>query len=211
MLPRRCKKCRCYVAPQLTRCPRCNAKAAPIVVVEKPTKEDKATERDAHDAKLPTIKSINMKWVPSAFSMECHRGLLEETKRKLDKVDTARGRNALRSEIRLLKRYMARADGVNPAKRWTNEFFRTKKAAVCIFISPKGKRYVLASRDGPATLRIKHRKRQGMAFSRLLLFEKSPYARMVKEEKKDAVIHTKRKRAKKERRIRKRSAVPTLL
>lgn len=207
MLPRKCKSCRCYVAPQLDRCPRCNKRAPVLAVQTKPTKEDRAAERAKRDAKLPVIRAIKIKWRPSEFAIRSHRNLLEECRRKMDKADTPRLRNTLRSELREIKRFLARAE-LDPKHSWTSEIFHAKHTSVSVFVSPKGRRYVMATRDGPADLLIQNRKKmRGIPFTRLLLFDRSPYARQAKKDKQEAVVHKKRKAAKKERRLKKRRAV----
>lgn len=210
MFPRRCKKCRCYIAPQLHRCPRCG-KIAPEIAA-KPTKEDKADARAKRDAKVPVVQSKSIHWVPSAFSLEAHRGMVDELKRKIAKEESPRMRNVLRSELRMTKTTLDRANVPPGKKAWTSEIFHGKQACVNIFISPKKHRYVMAEKDGVADLIIEYPKKRryfGMQFIRLERFEKSPYARMVKKEKQEETAHKKRKKAKKERAKRKKK--PTLL
>jgi hypothetical protein len=210
MFPRRCKKCRCYVAPQLQRCPRCR-KIAPEIAA-KPTKEDKAEARLKRDAKVMVIQSRNIHWVPSAFSLEAHTNMVDELKRKIAREESVHMRNVLRSELRMTKATLDRANVPEGKKPWTSEIFHAKQACVPVFISPKKHRYVTAEKDGVADLIIEYpRKRRyfGMQFIRLERFEKSPYARMVKQDKQDDAIHKRRKKAKKERNKRKKK--PTLI
>ena len=210
MLPRKCKSCRCYVAPHLLRCPRCNTRAPALAVPQKPTKGDRDAERAKRDAALPMIRAVKMKWAPSVLTLRSHEKLHREVQRKLSDADTPRLRNSLRSELREIRRVLARGTNIDRKHTWTTEIFHAKHVAVTIFISPKGKRYVLATRDGPADLIVQNRKKnRGLPFTRLVLFERSPYARMAKKDKQDAAVHTKRKKAKKERRLKKRT--PTLL
>lgn len=204
-LPRRCKKCRCYVAPQLKRCPRCG-KLAPSLIVMKPTKEERAEAREKRDAKVPTIQAKNIHWVPSRFALNMHRAMVDELKRRLDKADSARSRNAIRSEMRATKAQLARADVPSDKKAWTTMLFHAKQSSITIFISPKQHRYVLAGRDDPADLLIETRKkhRASIPYLRLRRFKKSPYARMLKKERQEEAVHRKRKKAKKEHRAHKR-------
>lgn len=204
MLPRRCKSCRLYIAPQFTRCPRCNVRA-PALTVVKATKEDKAAERDARDAKLPVIKAIHMEWVPSAGAIRAHERSLKEIQRRMSDADTPRLRNTLRSEIRQIKSVLTKATQTNAKRRWTTEIVHTKHSSVTVFISPKGKRYVTATRDGPADLIIQQRKRvRGLPNPRLVLFDRSAVARSVKKDKHEDAAHTKRKKAKKKHRAERR-------
>lgn len=208
MLPRRCKKCRCYVAPQLVRCPRCRTRAPAVVVVTKPTKEDKAAARAKRDAKVPTLHAKHIQWVPSAFAIAAHKDMLKELDRRLAKADTPRLRNTIRSELRAVKAFLARTVVKSGKKPWTNEIFHGKQACVSVFVSPKQHRYVLADRDGPADLIIINRKhKRTMPFTRLQRFEKSPFARMVKKEKQDDRVHSKRHKVKREQRAKKRAIV----
>lgn len=213
MFPRRCKSCRCYIAPQLHRCPRCR-KIAPAIAA-KPTAEDKSAARAKRDAKVPVIQSKNIHWVPSRFSLEAHANMAEEIKRRIAKTDSARMRNVLRSELRATKATLARANVPEGKRPWTSEIFHAKQACISIFISPKNHRYVLADKDGPADLVVEYprkRKYRGMPFIRLQRFEKSVYARMKKVEKQEEQIHKKRKKAKKDRaKKRKVKHDPTLL
>lgn len=205
MLPRRCKKCRCYVAPQLMRCPRCN-KSAPSLNGAKPTKEDKAAERSKRDADLPIIKAIHMQWAPSTVAIASHEQTEKDVRRQLAHATTARMRNSLRSELREIKRVLSKATGLNPKRRWSKEIFHTKHSSVPVFISPKGRRYVLSSTEGPADLLIQPRKKdRGLPMMRLLKFDRSPLARMAKLAKKEEAVHKKRKHAKKLRRAKKRT------
>lgn len=207
MLPRRCKKCRCYIAPQLQRCPRCN-KLAPAMKTA-PTKEEKKDARAKRDAKVPTIHAKNIHWVPSAFSIAAHKSMAEELKRRLAKADTPRMRNTIRSEMRANSAHLARTKVPSGKKAWTTEIFHTKQQCISVFISPKNHRYVSAEKDGPADLIVINRKKhaRGMPFSRLQRFEKSRYARMKKQEKQEQVVHKKRKKAKKEKRAKRRAIV----
>ena len=214
MLPRRCKKCRCYIAPQFDRCPRCNLRAPPVLsAIAKPTKEERAAERVKRDEKLPVIHSKNIHWVPSKLSVRAWTDMVDELKRRLAKADTPRLRNSVRSEMRLNDKMLARVVVPSGKNAWTHELFHAKHACITVFISPKGHRYVLATRDGPADLLMISRKKhvRSIPYVRLVRFEKSPYARMVKKEQQDETTHKKRKAAKKERRLKKRRTKPTLL
>jgi len=146
------------------------------------------------DDDVPTIHRSKMQWVPSTFSIAQHVILLDEVKRKLERAETAHERNVFRSEIRALKKYIGQT---GEAKyRWTSELFRTKQATIAIYISPKGKRYVSAPDDAKADLIIKNKKGDARPVSRLQLFERSAYAKMVKADHKEATVHTKRTKAK---------------
>lgn len=201
-LPRRCKHCRCYTAPWLKRCPRCNKKVPFDKVAVKLTKEEKQVERDKKDIGVPVIHQSKMQWVPSRFAIESHQTLVDETKRKLERAEGARNRNALRAEIRAFKTTLART--ASPKRRWTTELFRAKQATIHILISPKGKRYVPAHPDHKVDLIIKNVKKSVSPISRLQLFDKSPYHKMVKVEKREEKIHAKRTKVKKVRREQKR-------
>lgn len=207
MFPRRCKKCRCYVAPQLHRCPRCNKIAPAIAVITKPTKEEKQAERTKRDRKVPIAHAKNIHWIPSAFALSANRSMVDELKRRLDKADTPALRNTIRSELRATKAQLARASVPDGKKAWTSEIFHAKTSCVSVFISPTKKRYVLAGRDDTADLIIVSRKKhaRAMPFIRLALFERSPYARMLKKEKQDDATHTKRRKVKKEQRAKRRA------
>ena len=196
-LPRRCKHCKCFAAPWLDRCPRCGKSVPLAVVVVKLTKEEQQAERLKKDEDVPTIHQKNMQWVPSAFSIASHKVLLDEAKRKLDRAETAHERNVIRSEIRIIKSVLNKT--ADAKHKWTTELFHAKQASISIFISPKGQRYVTALGEAKADLIIINRKRAANPRSRLQLFEKSPYAKMVKQEKKEAATHTKRKKAKKKK------------
>jgi hypothetical protein len=208
-LPRRCKKCQCYVAPQLTRCPRCRKLAPPALAgAKKLTKEERKAERIAtriaRDATVPVLRAKHMEWVPSAFAIQCAEQSIEEVKRRIGKTDSARLRNALRSELRLLKATLARAASVNKKRRWTYETFRGKHWSIFVAIGPKGQRYVTAGDDTPADLIVTGRKLLGRR-ARLQLFEKSKYAKLALRERKEDVVHAKRKSAKKKHRAQKRA------
>lgn len=205
--PRRCKHCRCFTAPHLKRCPRCD-KVVPSNVVIKLTKEEKQAERVKLDADVPVIHRKNMQWVPSALSIRCHQQLLDEVRDKLKRADTAHERNVLRSEIRCIKTTLNKTAS-DAKRRWTTELFRAKHASIHVFISPKGKRYVGAESDRPADLIIKNGPKASTPLSRLQLFEKSPYFKMQQADAKQDKIHKKRKKSKKERRLKKKKS-PTL-
>lgn len=205
MLPRRCKSCRCYIAPQLHRCPRCRATAPAIPT--KPTKEERKEARVKRDAKVPVIHAKNIHWVPSVFSLRAHTNMVEELRRRLDKETSPALRNTIRSEMRATKATLARATVPSGKKAWTSEIFHAKQSCISIFIAPSKHRYVLADKDGAADLLVMSRKKhaKGMPFMRLVRFEKSPYARMMKKEKQEAAVHTKRRKIKKEARAKKRA------
>lgn len=184
-----------------------------MVVVAKPTKEERAAERAKRDEKLPVVHAKNIHWIPSKFSLSAHRAMVEELKRRLGKADTPRLRNTIRSEMRCNSTTLARAKVPLGKKGWTTEIFYAKHACISVFISAKGHRYVLATRDGPADLIVQNKSRHvkvGLPYCRLLRFEKSPFARMVKKDKQEAAVHSKRTKAKKEKRLKKRQK-PTLL
>jgi hypothetical protein len=198
VLPRRCKKCRCFVAPQLHRCPRCKKRAPPLVQ-PKLSKEDKQAARAKRDAKVPVIRAKHMHWIPSKFSLNAHKQLVIELQRRLDKATSPRLRNVVRSELRAAKAVLARHTAPEGKKAWTWEIYHTKQMCVSVFVSPKGHRYVVAEKDGAADLIIENRKHAAFPFSRLERFEKSRYARMKKAEARDEVVHKKRKKAKKQK------------
>lgn len=174
------------------------------MVAAKPTKEERQEARAKRDAKVPVIRAIHIQWVPSAFSIAAQKALLEEQQRRLDKADTPRLRNMVRSEIRATKAHLARAHVTNGKKPWSTETFHTKQMCVLVFISPKKHRYVLADKDGPADLLIANRKRAVVPFTRLVRFEKSRFARMKKLEKQDDVKHEQRRTVKRKARAEKR-------
>lgn len=205
-LPRRCKHCKCFAAPWLKRCPRCNKVVPAPTVVVKLTKEEKKLEKKLERAKqdigVPVIHQKNMQWVPSAFSIASHKSLLEEVQRKIARAETAHERNVLRSEIRAIKQVLNKS--ASPSHRWTTELFHVKQASISVFISPKGKRYVTAHPDAKADLIIKNRKSASTPLSRLQLFDKSPYFKMKKAEQKQKAVHKKRSKIKKVHRAHKR-------
>ena len=155
-LPRKCTHCHCYVANWLTHCPRCN-KLAPAIIQSnggKPTLEEREEERTARDALLPRIHGKKILWKPSAFSIEQQTLMLDEVRQRIEDSDTPELRNALRSELRLIKATLAKATGADAKHRWTYETHPSKHENFFIYISPKGHRYVLSTRDGPADLII---------------------------------------------------------
>lgn len=208
MLPRRCKKCSCYIAPHLDACPRCGkASPRPAIAAKVPklTREEKTAQRAKLDAKVPVIRAAKIHWIPSAFSLDTQRLMIDELKRRIDKADSARLRNAIRSELRLVKAHLARADVPDGKHAWTTENLNTKIGCICIYISPKKRRYVLADRDDPADLLIEPRKKlRSIGFVRLQRFEKSRHARNIKKVEQEDVVHTKRKKEKKKQRAKKR-------
>lgn len=193
MLPRRCKKCRCYVAPQLKRCPRCN-KVVPSNVVVKPTKEEKQAARVKLDDKLPTIHAKKMRWRPSDITLKSHHQLVDEVKRKIARADTARARNALRSELRVFQAVVKPIP--HPEKCWTTETRYDHHGSIPVFISPKGRRYVLAEKDEAASLIIINRKRAPFPRSRLVRFEQSEVFGRIKLAEKHAKQAAEKKAAK---------------
>lgn len=204
MLPQRCKKCKCYVAPHLPKCPRCGAASA---VVTKPTKEDKALARATQDAKVPTIQGKHIHWIPSERSLRIHRDKLTELDQLFKRAPTPKLRNAIRSEIRATKAHLSRSAVPSGKKGWTTENMMARHAFVVVFISPKKHRYVLAERDRPADLLIvpankKHRK--GMPVIRLQRFEKSPHKKLMDKQKKEDKEHSVRRKVKKAHRAKKR-------
>lgn len=207
MLPRRCKKCACYIAPQLTKCPRCGLTAPALK--EAATKEDRAASRLSADEKVPRVGRKKVRWAPSERAVESHAQTIDELKRQIERTDSVRLRNALRSQIRACKAIVEK--GAKRKGAWTYEFFRTKHAAVPVAISPKGNRYVLAPTDAKADLIVQNRRGAAMPFSRLQRFEKSKYYRHVKDEQKAERVQKKRVVAKKQRRIQKRKAVQSTL
>jgi hypothetical protein len=210
MFPRRCKKCQCYIAPHLDKCPRCGKASPKPIAAAKQTKEEKRIARTKRDAKVPVIHAKNMHWVPSEFSMATNTAMLDELQRRFAKEETAQGRNTVRGEIRSVKAHLARAIVPDGKHAWTSEIFRTKKAGcIYLFISPKKHKYVTAERDGEADLLITPRKKhRDMGLLRLRRFEKSPYARMVKTEAQEDKQHEKRRKVKKEHRAKKRKHKP---
>jgi hypothetical protein len=174
----------------------------PSNTIVKLTKEEKVAARLAKDADVPMIHQKNMQWVPSALTVQIHKQTLHEVERKLSDADTPRQRNALRSEIRQIKRVIGTT--AEPAHRWTSETFHGKYASVLVYISPKNRRYVLAGADTPADLIIKNRRSAGVPFSRLQLFDKSAHAKYVKEDKKAATAHQTRVKIKKAKRLARR-------
>lgn len=208
MLPRRCKKCSCYIAPHLAACPRCG-KASPIPKpVVPPTKEEKQAERDKRDAKVPVVHGMKMHWVPSKLSIQSQRAMVEELKRRIAKEESARARNAIRSELRLVRAHLARATVPDGKHAWTTEALYTKVGSFTVYISPKKHRYVLAERDDPADLIIETRKsarKKGVPpFLRLQRLEKSGYARALKKAEHDEAVDSKRQKTKKAHRAKKR-------
>lgn len=201
MLPRRCKSCRCYVAPQLERCPRCRKKAPAIAA--KPTKEDRKAARAQRDEKVATLHAKHIHWIPSALTVKTHTDKLEELQQKLERADTAIKRNVIRSEIRLVKAILARATVPDGKKGWTSEIFRSRTRCVPVFVSSKGHRYVAADKDETADLIIIPRRKKDRP-NRLKRFEKSRYARLAKQQQKDEVTNRKRSKAKKKHRLEKR-------
>lgn len=207
-LPRRCGQCKCYVADQLKRCPRCNRVVPPRAEAVVATKEDREAARAKADAKVPLIHAKNMRWRPSLMAIASHRALMHEVQEKIKRADTPRLRNALRSELRQIKTVLARAR--SEPKQWTTEIFHTKHASVYIFVSPKQHKYVLAGRDDAADLIIQNRRRTGVPFTRLMRIEKSPLARQMREQAKAEAVEKKRRKAKRDRKQQKRERVRTL-
>lgn len=206
MLPRRCKKCRCYVAPHLKKCPRCGT-VAPTNVVVKPTKEEKVAARAKLDSKVTTIQGANIHWIPSAVSLRVHQDKLKELGRLLDKAETPRARNTIRSEIRSTKALLARKDVPSGKKAWTTEHLIGPKSYVVVFVSPKGHKYVLAERDTLADLLIvpaKKKHRRTTPVLRLQRLEKSEHMRIIKKQQREEAVHSKRKKSKKAHRAKKR-------
>lgn len=180
-LPRRCAKCRCYVADWLKFCPRCNAKAPPVIAAKLPA-EERDEARAKADAKLPVILQKNMRWAPTAIALDSHRGLEREVLRKIHSADTPRHRNALRSELRLIRAVLNKK--VDAKKRWSYEIMYDLEGSVMVFTSPKKRRYVIAERYEPASLIVKNRARAGTPFTRLVRYEESnSFGRIKREEK----------------------------
>lgn len=193
-LPRRCKNCKCFAAPWLKNCPRCD-KPVPLAIIHTvPTKEEKQAARDKLDEGVPMLHAKNMQWLPSKFALASHTQLLDEAKRKLERAETPSERNAVRAEIRMAKQVLNKT--ADPKYAWTTEIFHAKQASIPIFISPKGRRYVSAPPDAKADLIIKNKKGAANPISRLELFDHSPYFKMVKAEAKQDAVHTKRKKVK---------------
>lgn len=206
MLPRRCKKCRCYVAPHLSACPRCGTKC-PSIVVTKPTKEEQRAARAALDAKVPTIQGKHIHWIPSEFSVRAYQSKLKDLERMLARAETPRARNTFRSEIRAAKVLLARRTVPDGKKGWTTDHVKARHAYIVVFISPKKHRYVLAERDRPADLLIVpalKKNRLGVPVLRLERFEKSPHAKIIKKQEQEAKEHTVRRKVKKAHRAKKR-------
>lgn len=196
MFPRKCKKCRCYVAPHLTHCPRCG-KRAQSNVVTKPTKEEKAEARAVADEKVPTIQGKHIHWIPSKVSITLHEAKLTELRKLFEKAQTPRERNTLRSEIRLTKQHLERQHVPLGKKGWTTEIEPGRTSMVTVFISPKH-RYVLAERDQPCDLRIipaKKKVRRTTPVLRLVRYESSEHAQWLKRQKRlEAKDSTRKKR-----------------
>lgn len=204
MLPRRCKKCSCYIAPQLSACPRCGKKSPAPVAAVKLTKEEKRAERKKLDAKVPVLHAKNIHWIPSAFSLRVQGDMLTELRRRIDKEESVRVRNAIRSELRLVKKHLARAEVPKGKHGWTTELLKTKIGTVSVFVSPKGHKYVLAERDDTPDLLIEPRKKVGLTPFRLQRLEKSKHARAAKKEAQEEKVHKKRHKEKKTHRAKKR-------
>lgn len=200
MLPRRCKKCSCFIAPHLDACPRCGKSSPKPAAAVKLSKEEKQAERAKLDTKVPTLSGKKIHWIPSAFSLRTQGDMLTELRRRLDQEESVTLRNTIRSELRLVKKHLARAAIPAGKLGWTTETLHTKHGCITIFISPKSHRYVLAERDTPADLII-HTKKLSV---RLQRFEKSRHAKALKREKKEDVVHTKRRKEKKVHRAKKR-------
>lgn len=197
-LPRRCTYCKCYVANWLTHCPRCN-KLAPAIIQSnggKPTLEEREEERTTRDAKLPRIHGKKMQWKPSLFSIDQQRLMLDEVRERIERSETPEMRNALRSELRLIKATLAKAERTHC---WTYETHPSKHENFFIYISPKGRRYVLSTRDGPADLIIENKRGAAFPITRLQRFENSRYARVLKEHAEETHANVQRKKAKKQR------------
>lgn len=181
-LPRRCQQCKCYVAPHLLKCPRCG-RAAPIAIPTALRVKDERAERNAREeAKLPKI--MHVKWKPSEFAVRQYQLLEKEILRRLDKADTARARNAIRSELRLTRKVIA--DGKKKGTYWRSEIAYELSGAVFIFISPKGRRYVRAEKDETASLLMRMRERGLPKYVRLVRFETSNVFGRIQLEKKIA-------------------------
>lgn len=203
MLPRRCKKCRCYVAPHLKSCPRCGT-VAPSVV-GKPTKEERKEARAKQDNKVTVIQGKNIHWIPSELSLKLHRDKLDELGRLLERADSARGRNTIRSEIRITKAHLARKTVPPGKKGWTTETLYGKHSYVIIFISPKKHRYVSADKDRPADLLIEPaKKNRSLGLMRLQRFEKSALSKAIKKNQKEEGTLKQRSKIKKAHRAKKR-------
>lgn len=200
-LPRRCKKCQCFIAPQLRRCPRCNALAPDVKTA--PTKEDRAEQRAALDDDVPHIKRKKIRWAPSVRAVERHQQTYADLKRQLARAETPRARNALRSEMRACNAVIVK--GATRKGAWVTEFFRTKRFVIPVFISPKGNRYVSAPSDIKPDLVVQTRRGAAVPWARLLRFEKSPYQRYAKDEQKAERVQKKRHAAKKQRRAQKKT------
>ena len=181
-LPRRCSKCKCYIAPQLLKCPQCRA-PAPAVKNAAATKEERAAKIAKEEAKLPVIRRKKVKWKPSTFAIEAHRALEQEIKRKIGKAESARLRNALRSELRVVRATLKR--GEQKGSFWRHEFQYELSGSVPVLISPKGRKYVIAEKDEPATLLMESRK-HGLGMMRLVRFEQSAVYGRIQLEKKIA-------------------------
>lgn len=180
-LPRRCSKCRCYVADWLKSCPRCNTKAPPIIASKLPSEEREEAQAKA-DAKLPTIKQSAMLWAPSEFAVAAHRNLEREVLHKIKKADTPRMRNAFRSELRSIRAVLTKK--VPRRKRWTYQVVYDSQGSVMVFTSPKKRKYVLAERWEPADLIVLNRARTGFPTTRLVRYETSNVFGRVKREEK---------------------------
>jgi hydroxylamine reductase (hybrid-cluster protein) len=163
-------------------------------VTAKSTKENRAETLAKWDSGTPVIHQKNMQWKPSELAIASHHGLLKEVNAKLKDADSARLRNALRSERRLIERVLAKA---KRKKCWRAEVIHTRHTSVQVFVSPKNHRYVLASDDLKADLIVKNRKTAALPFTRLLRFEKSQYPKLIAQQKKAAEAATKKQKERK--------------
>jgi hypothetical protein len=176
-----------------------------MVPPTKPTKADLIDRRAKEDDGKPHIFAKNMVWRPSKFSLKEHTNKVEELRTLIERAETAKARNAFRSELRLAKAHLARGASSNGKKVWSSETLHTKYHSVPVFIGPTGKRYISAPDDESADLIIINRKKnRGMEFSRLQRFEGSSIQRQVEQYAEDDKKDAKRSKAKKERREKKR-------
>jgi hypothetical protein len=207
MFPRRCKKCRCYIAPQLARCPRCGTEAPPLAT--KPTKEDRQKQRATMDDDVPVLRGKRIHWVPSDFALQLHGEKLRYYRAQLEKAETASERNTARAHIRSNKEFLARKEVPDGKEGWTTQRFATKHGSVVVFVDPKGRRYVIAGKDDKADLIVvpaDKRHRRGMPAIRLQQLESSPHWRAYQKQEREDKTHEKRATAKKKHRAKKRGA-----
>lgn len=144
-LPSRCSACRLWLAPQLTRCPRCGAKvpvAAPTIVVD----PEAATRR--LDANATVLRAYRLRWVVPKEAQAAHMGtylyLKKHGKKKSDAYKLSR-------DVALQSR--------KGRWSWESQFIRSHK--IMVVVSPKKNRYVLANPHEHADLILVHTRKKG--------------------------------------------------